>query len=1471
MTRPTRLHSALPVPPSSLTLGTPHRTEIPGHHRQSLPGTHADAFMSQPQPSRIAASVMPPPNSAYHRRMSSFSSATDGESQPSSPPSLMRPQTRTPSQTSSILSPSPTAPASGLTQLASMRKATTLSPSLTQGPSRGIIPTFRKMSLGRTSSQLDSAPRTASPSDNEAPSGTHFGQTLTATTSTTPLGPLRARLRDPASARPASPAALAQAYTVGDEVKVPSMGLSGTLKFIGPTHFKPGVWAGVHLHQAGQGKNNGTVQGKEYFSCPPNSGIFVLAQKLEPMAGVNGRSGPPTPTSGRGTNGLGADPKRPTQTSPAPSRLGARATRFVNMSANLRQRDRTGPDLTTPSKPKSNARTGLLGTSGTNSATLGRTTTRRMTVTPMANKGRRPSPVPRPTEPPAAGLRARSPSTLTKPPLGKPRPHGRLGGRPSLDPDTDGSVASGLMTPLSQRRAALSALSTSRLNGDSKLTSRLRESLVQKRPFLNKENTPQDPSDPAAPGPSLKTESPRPLHESPAGVSMETHERIKLKLEMMEAENKVLRLENEQGRAQLKARQLIERDLVRQQILQEQQQTPTRDSDSKSTTGLDGSISYPSALRPGYEEWKDEVGDMDAKIRSMGDYISQLSQKLSGLQSPAKQAPPTETPSSKAADRAKRPTSELMEDNLYDEVLKLTEAVQAKDARISTLENELDRARQPVHVDVLPESTETDNLRQKVVSLEAQLISWTARCHTLEQDHQQAADAATQRTVSLTEQVRLLEAQLATEQTEAQKSVAVIEDLKHALADNEAVVMRQKEEITLLITQMDSLVGKALDASQVIRAMGWSTDKPQSPSGATTPRADSVTDATKDPSQRLSLHRENGQQVLRVLDHTTHAVEQLQKMNNRLSADLNTFLQERGDRLLSPSESTAVSVANTSFASNTAGTSTADNAMRPAMAVAEWQDRYQHLLSQHESLQSLCTELRADLQSKEEQLATAIRTAQTASSTADDAVSPHSSMFLPSHLANGAQVDAIELECNRVLPSAAKLNPELNDSIRELHQMLSEADGGDQPDVSNEILSQEVSRLRQSLTDLQQQLDTNLAARDQLQQELKTVHAERDALAQKLGQAEQAQHVFETQLQEAQATIASQAAEIEGLTINDAVAKSESDTKMTKVRDEANGLQKILEAKDDQIRGLKEAIQGLETRNADLEQERDKLLEDSARYVEEQEILHEHLNIVETECNKLLDDIEMLSTENARLNEELATVSARSSLSVDVRSLIGGGGAANNSADKDGEPAQIQQLSAAVQDALATTADKQRSLERLQEEHRLELRKKEKQLRELETAKDIEIEALNKDLGELEALIESKIFREADLEDQHDENCKRIKRLEEELAQLRGQGHAAGSDPLDARQALPSTTRTGRANTNATSPHSSDQAALPTSSPGGDKALHRHSMPAATVDDSDSDGKVCELCDEDGHDLFHCPLFKSNAPGASKTADHGDG
>lgn len=50
---------------------------------------------------------------------------------------------------------------------------------------------------------------------------------------------------------------------VGDKVRMQGMGMEGTLRFLGPTQFKEGVWAGVELEGGfkGMGKNDGSVEG----------------------------------------------------------------------------------------------------------------------------------------------------------------------------------------------------------------------------------------------------------------------------------------------------------------------------------------------------------------------------------------------------------------------------------------------------------------------------------------------------------------------------------------------------------------------------------------------------------------------------------------------------------------------------------------------------------------------------------------------------------------------------------------------------------------------------------------------------------------------------------------------------------------------------------------------------------------------------------------------------------------------------------------------------------------------------------------------------------------------------------------------------------------------------------------------------------------------------------------------------------
>lgn len=62
-------------------------------------------------------------------------------------------------------------------------------------------------------------------------------------------------------------------------MEVIGKGQRGTVAYIGATLFASGKWVGVILNEP-KGKNDGTVQGKRYFTCEENHGIFVRQSQV---------------------------------------------------------------------------------------------------------------------------------------------------------------------------------------------------------------------------------------------------------------------------------------------------------------------------------------------------------------------------------------------------------------------------------------------------------------------------------------------------------------------------------------------------------------------------------------------------------------------------------------------------------------------------------------------------------------------------------------------------------------------------------------------------------------------------------------------------------------------------------------------------------------------------------------------------------------------------------------------------------------------------------------------------------------------------------------------------------------------------------------------------------------------------------------------------------------------------------------
>jgi len=67
-------------------------------------------------------------------------------------------------------------------------------------------------------------------------------------------------------------------YNVGDQVLM-SGDREGTVRYVGSLDGKNGIFYGIEL-STGNGKHNGTFQGKKYFTCPPGKGLFLNKSQI---------------------------------------------------------------------------------------------------------------------------------------------------------------------------------------------------------------------------------------------------------------------------------------------------------------------------------------------------------------------------------------------------------------------------------------------------------------------------------------------------------------------------------------------------------------------------------------------------------------------------------------------------------------------------------------------------------------------------------------------------------------------------------------------------------------------------------------------------------------------------------------------------------------------------------------------------------------------------------------------------------------------------------------------------------------------------------------------------------------------------------------------------------------------------------------------------------------------------------------
>ncbi|CAJ0626187.1 2361_t:CDS:2 [Entrophospora sp. SA101] len=148
-------------------------------------------------------------------------------------------------------------------------------------------------------------------------------------------------------------------------------------------------------------------------------------------------------------------------------------------------------------------------------------------------------------------------------------------------------------------------------------------------------------------------------------------------------------------------------------------------------------------------------------------------------------------------------------------------------------------------------------------------------------------------------------------------------------------------------------------------------------------------------------------------------------------------------------------------------------------------------------------------------------------------------------------------------------------------------------------------------------------------------------------------------------------------------------------------------------------------------------------------------------------------------------------------------------------------------------SEKQVQLDRLTSMHNAEIRELRQKVAELEKAKQKEVSSLNKDVAELESLVESKIFREADLEEEIQREKRTMKLLKDEVDDLKEQlkelrtngGGLVDLNELVSENGVMNSSRLSISTTTSSTPVTKEN---------GGSTLY------------------CEICEEEGHDIISC-------------------
>ncbi|KAF9576919.1 CAP-GLY domain-containing linker protein 1 [Mortierella alpina] len=1175
------------------------------------------------------------------------------------------------------------------------------------------------------------------------------------------------------------------------------MGLTGYLRFVGTAAFKTGIWAGIELDTP-TGKNDGSVAGVAYFNCRPNCGIFVLAAKivktelLIPFSSAPGKNGTQAITAA-------SDDQPPplqedTHSTPPPANNAAQAASRI---------------------------------------TAGSRASKYIGVTASQLKQRQTMPQPANTRPPAQQQQQtqQQQSTTSNPALGSPTSARTLANGSSLVKTTSPTPAThtgraGLGSRLSQPGSKTSLLSMANKPGTtlarsgsattsppSSMTNRPRTSPTPGRLMSSPRRLSSRASDTSDNGGSSSynnsnnnsisaTSSPKNLldqatliqmAESPKGDLTVKLQQLQLDFGVAVAENNMLKTEMNQTKSQLEMTRLLEkRDLSYDERVFL--------SKSLGRGGIDERLGQElEELHAMKDLWEKEKAAKDLEIKGITDKMTEAWLE--------------------AARSQKERTALLQEKEELEE-------------RLKELQESAGRG------GVLPGSeTEQD---PSISDVERQ------------EQHQLAIDSLTKDLHTSEERISSLELKLQQYESQAAEDDAALQEREEALTETR---VHYAEQLTLLEQERDDLQERLDDLELVLKV--------------TTESLQSKLEA----ALRDSAHSEEQlHEVQARLDHEAEARRTKESEAEGAHRQMEVELQQ-SQSLLANSEK-LVEEFETKVKEYEITISKRDQEIASlklelddlaGMVQSEevdqmrkvWEHEKRRLEDEVAENQIIITELRQTIQNmkaNEEVLLGKIADLSSATSAWDVTRSE------------------LETEVARLQTSAEETQEQLSKERSDWQAKVAESEMAIEAHAAEtKIKMENLEALALSAESWKKQYEAL-----QLEMDQKTVNAESAGaeVAEAIAQRDASKLEASTIRKELEDTISRLAiSHQEGLEKVQQQQKAAEDEKlglMTKVSEleAALALSASVSAKtttaeagaresstqnrsdlEEEIVQLKKMVYDLTRENITVANVNKKLMQEHDNLME----AHKH---VETECLKLMDEVERLHAESltaASMDGESEGAEERDDGPTESMENIEPKSAATafkeTMPESHGPTQPPPSQSQSVIRLEGLLKEKQALLDRLTQAHASEMRDLRQRYIDLDRAKAYEVGQLNKELTELESLIESKIFHEADLEEEVQRKQKEIDWLQHEISGLRSQpGRPAGST-------LAPMSRLGSTNNSYYGDHRSS----------GSSTTNWEAQ--GSGDNRAESALFCEVCEVEGHDIITCAaVFGANNNNSSSNA-----